>query len=98
MVSKPTPCFCIYTAIRGQILLMNPLPSLNQAYSLLLQDENQRDTSSSQPVSIENTTMSVRHFQRNVKNTFKSQLKPLGKSVDFLSTCTYCHQDKHTRD
>lgn len=34
-----------YTVIRGQLLLMHPLPSLNQAYALLLQEENQRDVS-----------------------------------------------------
>lgn len=28
-----------YTTVRGQILLMIPLPSIDQAYSLLLQDE-----------------------------------------------------------
>nr|TKR90779.1 hypothetical protein D5086_0000229970 [Populus alba] len=31
-----------YSAIRGQILLMNPLPSIRQAYSLVSQDEKQR--------------------------------------------------------
>ena len=35
-----------YSAIRGQILLMQPLPVLNKAYSLVLQEEKQRDVSS----------------------------------------------------
>ncbi|GAV62904.1 LOW QUALITY PROTEIN: UBN2_3 domain-containing protein, partial [Cephalotus follicularis] len=30
-----------YTAIRSQILLMNPLPTVNKAYSLVLQEERQ---------------------------------------------------------
>ncbi|XP_060170905.1 uncharacterized protein LOC132601864 [Lycium barbarum] len=33
----------IYTHARGNILMMNPLPSMDLAYSLLLQDENQRE-------------------------------------------------------
>ncbi|XP_039145721.1 uncharacterized protein LOC120282957 [Dioscorea cayenensis subsp. rotundata] len=35
-----------YNAIRGQILLMNPLPSIRQAYSLVTQEEKQRILSS----------------------------------------------------
>jgi hypothetical protein len=31
-----------YKAIRGQILLMNPLPDVRQAYSSIVQEEKQR--------------------------------------------------------
>jgi hypothetical protein len=31
-----------FNAIRGQVLLMDPLPSINRAYSLILQEERQR--------------------------------------------------------
>ncbi|XP_070019623.1 uncharacterized protein [Nicotiana sylvestris] len=31
-----------YTAVRSNILMLTPLPSINQAYSLLIQDEKQR--------------------------------------------------------
>ena len=31
-----------FSAIRSQILLMDPLPAVNKAYSLVLQEENQR--------------------------------------------------------
>ncbi|KAL5836423.1 hypothetical protein ACOSQ4_015920 [Xanthoceras sorbifolium] len=31
-----------YSAIRGQILLMNPLPSIRQAYAYVCQEEEQR--------------------------------------------------------
>lgn len=31
-----------FSAIRSQILLMDPLPVVNKAYSLILQEENQR--------------------------------------------------------
>ncbi|XP_059277659.1 uncharacterized protein LOC132031763 [Lycium ferocissimum] len=33
-----------YAQARGNILMINPLPDINQAYSLILQDENQRET------------------------------------------------------
>ena len=32
----------VYSSVRSQILLMDPLPSVNKAYSLILQDESQR--------------------------------------------------------
>ena len=32
-----------FTATRGHILLMKPLPDISQAYAMLLQDENQRN-------------------------------------------------------
>ena len=35
----------IYTTIRGQILLMDPIPPLSKVFSLLLQDEKQRKVS-----------------------------------------------------
>ena len=31
-----------YTAVRGNILMMTPLPTLGQTYSLLVQEERQR--------------------------------------------------------
>ena len=35
-----------YSVIRGQILLMNPLPSIHQAYSSISQEEKRRVLSS----------------------------------------------------
>ena len=33
----------VYTVIRGNILMMNPLPSMAQAFALLVQEEKQRE-------------------------------------------------------
>ena len=33
----------VYTVIRGNILMMSPLPSTAQAFSLLIQEEKQRE-------------------------------------------------------
>ena len=32
-----------YTTVRGNILMMRPLPTVRQAYSLLIQEEKQRE-------------------------------------------------------
>ena len=39
-----------YTAIRGQILLMDPIPPLSKVFSLVLQDEKQRKVSARKKV------------------------------------------------
>ena len=38
-----------YTIMRGQILLMNPIPPIGKVFSLVLQEEQQCGISSTQP-------------------------------------------------
>jgi hypothetical protein len=51
-----------YSAIRGQILLINPLPTVHQAYSSVSQEEKQRLLSSMHIVndSVDSAAMTVR--------------------------------------
>lgn len=49
----------VYTVVRGSILMMNLLPSLAHAFSLLVQDEKQREIRPSNQLSIESTSLSV---------------------------------------
>ncbi|MCI54343.1 receptor-like serine/threonine kinase, partial [Trifolium medium] len=37
-----------YSQVRGHILLMDPLPNISVAYSMILQEEKQREVGSSQ--------------------------------------------------
>lgn len=48
-----------YTAIRGQILLMTPVPTLSQTYAILLQEESQRDIHNSVSGNTKNMAMTV---------------------------------------
>lgn len=85
----------------GQILLMTPVPSLNQAYFLLLQEENQRDSTVVSYPSPDITAMSVRHTNFSKNSRFigkKSGSFSSEASGNHNVTCNYCHQDKHTRD
>ncbi|XP_075107148.1 uncharacterized protein LOC142180119 [Nicotiana tabacum] len=36
----------VYTVVRGSILMMNPLPSIAHAFSILIQEEKQREVKS----------------------------------------------------
>lgn len=57
-----------YTAIRGHLLLMTHVHSLSVAYSLLLQEENQRDFGSTIAISIDSIALSVRHQENQGGN------------------------------
>ncbi|KAH0694205.1 hypothetical protein KY285_021302 [Solanum tuberosum] len=49
----------VYTAVRGSILMMNPLPSLPQAFSLLVQDERQREIRPGNQLGTASTSLSA---------------------------------------
>ncbi|XP_074327508.1 uncharacterized protein LOC141665422 [Apium graveolens] len=81
-----------FTAIRGQMLMMKPLPTLSQAYSLLLQEEGQRSTPmSSVP---ENIAMNVK-FAGNKSNQIAS-VSSKKNNADEL--CDFCHNTGHHQD
>lgn len=49
-----------FTALRGQILLMKPIPTLSQCYAMLLQDENQREVHNTVGLNSNSVAMNVR--------------------------------------
>lgn len=57
-----------FTAIRGQILMMKPIPTLSQCYSMLLQEENQREISKYSHMNSGSVAMSVRYNNIGNKN------------------------------
>jgi len=48
-----------YTAVRGTILIMVPFPSISQAYSLLVQEEIQRQVKTETHFLTENASLSI---------------------------------------
>ncbi|XP_074371895.1 uncharacterized protein LOC141712750 [Apium graveolens] len=87
-----------FTATRGQILLMSPLPDLNQAYAMLLQDENQR--SHVQPISLmpEHSAMNARFIHNNNQRKSGSFRRDDRRNPDTAIECEYCHLSGHNRD
>uniref|UniRef100_A0A0V0IKK6 Putative ovule protein n=1 Tax=Solanum chacoense TaxID=4108 RepID=A0A0V0IKK6_SOLCH len=49
----------VYTVIRRSIIMMNPLPSIAHAFSLLVQDEHQREIKSSNHFNVESSVLHV---------------------------------------
>ncbi|KAE8672369.1 hypothetical protein F3Y22_tig00111843pilonHSYRG00119 [Hibiscus syriacus] len=72
-----------YSAIRSQLLLMKPLPTVNQAYSMIVQEELHRTQLSASPIeaSVMFTTASKGNDRRR-----------------FSGTCDYCKVRGHSRD
>ncbi|KAK9079847.1 hypothetical protein SSX86_001520 [Deinandra increscens subsp. villosa] len=68
-----------YDTVRGNILMMSHLPSVNKAYSLLIQDEKQREIHSSSPFVSENSAMYV--DSNSKKSLICSHCKKTGHHV-----------------
>jgi hypothetical protein len=89
-----------YSAIRGQILLMNPLPDVAKAYSSIVQEEKQgslgaaRETTENSAMVVqraEPVAMAIRHGQGSSSSrSNSSNRKPLH--------CSYCDRDHHVRE
>nr|TKR89916.1 hypothetical protein D5086_0000238510 [Populus alba] len=73
-----------YFAIRGQILLMNPLPSIRQAYSSVCQEEKQRFLSVAQTEMGGSAAMAVRYNNQGKRNFISETDRPQ-HSVNRLS-------------
>ncbi|KAG4192484.1 hypothetical protein ERO13_A07G161305v2 [Gossypium hirsutum] len=72
-----------YAAVRSQILLMQPLPSVNRAYSMIVQEEGQRSLSSvlphaSEPIDLLSTVS--------------------GNHKKFNGTCDFCKVKGHKKE
>lgn len=81
-----------FTSTRGQILLMHPLPDITHAYSMLLQEENQRNFASKMSTTIpENVAMNVHINSASSKQSGKKTTYP-GVIYD------YCKRTGHTKD
>jgi len=101
-----------YNAIRGNILMMNPLPTISQIYSMLIQEEKQRQVRGTGHILTESSSLSVDAYTGHQmgNQSFKKPLnKPEGKAeknegkVEQFSRrtslfCDYCMKPGHSID
>ena len=52
-----------YNTIRGNILMMNPLPSIDQVYSMLIQEDKQREIKSSGHFLADSASLAVESYK-----------------------------------
>ncbi|XP_019227701.1 PREDICTED: uncharacterized protein LOC109208987 [Nicotiana attenuata] len=81
----------VYTIVRGSILMMNPLPTLAQDFSLLIQDEKQREIKPNNQLSIESTSLNnsnqtARYPQNVHQNLRHNRGKRMVANVQGMST------------
>ena len=90
-----------YDAIRGQILLMDPLPDLNKAYSMIVRVEKQKQVTSHLNASSEMAAYVSRTGQGHDNTTNfpargASKSKRDNKKIRNNKYCDHCHRTGHT--
>ncbi|KAK1396586.1 hypothetical protein POM88_006449 [Heracleum sosnowskyi] len=94
-----------YTAIRGHLLLMNHVPSLSAAYSILMQEENQREFGNSSIIT-EYVALAVQGGNTEFTGGYKTSRQPGQQTVGFAKRsvsdasliCEVCHLTGHSKD
>ncbi|KAL4603772.1 hypothetical protein ACB092_10G147600 [Castanea dentata] len=78
-----------FSHIRGQILLMDPIPSVEKVFSLLIQDEKQRSVGhgSNHGPFVKSTALATKAMNLDSKTFKKTKEKP---------TCNHCGLRGHT--
>lgn len=102
----------MYTAVRGNILMMTTLPSMAQAFAILSQEERQREVKPPNQVALESTSLNAStshpHTSRDFKTNYSSYRGGQNNSGNYFrgnsSTgkshlfCDYCKRSGHTKD
>ncbi|KAJ0790577.1 putative transcription factor interactor and regulator CCHC(Zn) family [Helianthus annuus] len=76
-----------YDVIRGSILMMQPLPSINQAYGILIHKEKQREISATGQFFSESASMNVSTQHQGFKSVKFDNRKDM--------VCTHCKKTGH---
>lgn len=94
-----------YTNIRGQLLMMNPMPKITQVLALLQQEERQRSYTPISSSTVESAALAI-HSNAGSGNRFSKFKKydsAAGISGNFHNKrgnleCSHCHGTNHTKD
>jgi len=82
-----------YTSVRGNILMMTPFPSLSQIYSLLVQEERQRQVRQENQFQIESASFNASSSNNNDVKALPGR-KSEGKRPHLY--CEHCKRTNHT--
>ena len=80
-----------YSAVRGQILLMDPIPPLSKVFSLLLQDERQRKVGAGKKFQVDTAAVLAALGNKNNARNFN-------KNMAGRPQCTHCGAIGHVVD
>lgn len=91
-----------YASVRSNLLMMNPLLSLDTAYNILLQDERQRQVNSVTQFHLESSSFNVNFNGKNPVHPNPPQ-RQYNQRVNFDQSkfnlfCKYCKKSGHLID
>ena len=78
-----------FSQVRTQILLMDPLPSVNKAHSLFIQEEMQRSVTN--PVRVESSVLATKSSSNNFKRKERTVCTHYGKMSHTVDKCYKLH-------
>ena len=79
----------VFSQVRIQILLVDPLPSINKAHSLFIQEETQRSVTNS--VRVESTVLATKSSSNNSKGKERPLCTHCGKLGHIMDKCYKLH-------
>ncbi|KZV54315.1 hypothetical protein F511_34689 [Dorcoceras hygrometricum] len=89
-----------YAQIRGQLLLLDPLPPINKVFSLISQEERQRTIGPQSTNNSQTMAFAVKgdSKRKNVATTAMKQSRGSRRDNNNRPFCTECHIHGHTVD
>ncbi|XP_074369852.1 uncharacterized protein LOC141711352 isoform X2 [Apium graveolens] len=89
-----------YSIMRGSILMRSPLPTVSQAYSLILQEESQREIHSGGHFSADSASLNASTYkhQQSHQSGVSFHKKFAGDSRKVTLQCNYCKKPGHSID
>lgn len=90
----------VYTIMRGNILMMTHLPSMGQAFALLVQEEKQREIRPHNQMLVESASVAAsasgtKTFKTNCTSNTNTNEASSSRSRLF---CEYCKRSGHIKD
>ncbi|XP_075095334.1 uncharacterized protein LOC142173611 [Nicotiana tabacum] len=88
-----------YSTVKSAIMMMNPLPPMSKAYSLLQHNESQREAHSSVPsISGDTSSFLVSPGSSNGNRTFSQKVNFESRRSNINASCKYYKKPGHTVD
>ncbi|XP_019260764.1 PREDICTED: uncharacterized protein LOC109238744 [Nicotiana attenuata] len=85
-----------YSQARGQILLMNPMPRVNQAYAMVISDESQKSVAANAGVLGANPTSAINQFDMAMYTKTGGNYQKFKKNFNLF--CDVCKMKGHTKE
>ncbi|KAK4394268.1 Retrovirus-related Pol polyprotein from transposon RE1 [Sesamum angolense] len=87
-----------YDNIRNQILVLEPLPNVNKAYSMVLRVERQRQVNSEFAEATDHFAMQVRSYEQRYNTGPRNIMKKKGPIDKRNLFCNHCNKSGHNKE